>query len=175
MNAFFGRFSHQPLFFEDYARARDAAKPAAPERTGEIYTLTIDCVWGAYLEEPCTRVIECKDDTSLLDLHSIIQKAVQFDDDHLFEFFAGRSVRKREMLFSTNEDEPELDDYADVTLKRIWPLPERMKLFYWFDYGDDWKFQIKKGRAVTPRTKGARYPRVIREIGPNPKQYPDFE
>ena len=45
-----------------------------------------------------------------------------------------------------------------------------MKLFYWFDFGDDWKFQITLRKLKAPKP-GNQYPRVISEIGPKPQQY----
>ena len=38
----------------------------------------------------------------------------------------------------------------DPPLCEIYPLPERLKLYYWFDFGDDWKFEIKKARHPKP-------------------------
>ena len=138
-----------------------------------IYTLSVKCAWGLYLTEPCVRVIEIRDNATLLDLHYAIQKAVEFDCDHMFEFFAGRNYRKRAIIFS-EASEPECDAGVkdEISLQRIWPLPKSMNLFYRFDFGDDWKFQINKERAVRPPEKGVRYPRVVRSTGPNPEQYP---
>ena len=56
-----------------------------------IITLKVECIWGLHLEEDCVRVIEIDFRASLNDLHDAIQDAVDFDDDHLFEFFAGRT------------------------------------------------------------------------------------
>ena len=41
-----------------------------------VYTLTATCVWGAYLETECVRVLEMRDAQTLLDLHYAIQEAV---------------------------------------------------------------------------------------------------
>ena len=60
-----------------------------------VYTLTATCVWGAYLETECVRVLEMRDAQTLLDLHYAIQEAVQFDADHLHEFYAARTERSR--------------------------------------------------------------------------------
>ena len=68
-----------------------------------------------------------------------------------------------------------LVEMEDPPLNRVFPLPERLKLFYWFDFGDDWKFEIKKDRRTHPPAPKTKYPRVIRRVGPNPKQYPNWE
>ena len=55
------------------------------------------------------------------------------------------------MIFGETSDlEGDADILDEIALQRIWPLPKSMKLFYWFDFGDDWKFQINKERAVRP-------------------------
>jgi hypothetical protein len=164
-----------PTVFADYEAERNAARasPAPDAAKPMIYTLTVQCAWGPRLTEPCVRVIEIKDTATLFDLHFAIQKAVGFDNDHLFEFYAGRHYRKRAMVFcDTSVADYDANDMDEISLKRIWPLPKSMKLFYWFDFGDDWKFQVTKERAVRLREKGIKYPRVVGRTGPNPEQYP---
>ena len=169
---------HGPTLFADYEAERDVASRALSSVAAKpmIYTLTIKCVWGLYLAEPCERVVEINDTASLMDLHYLIQKAVAFDDDHHFQFFVGPNARNRKMAFDENSQrEHGAAVMSAFELRRIWPLPKGMKLFYWFDFGDDWKFQINKARAVKSPEKRVRYPRVVRRIGPNPEQYPDAE
>jgi hypothetical protein len=164
-----------PMLFHQFERSRDGVNsPAAVKKESApmIHTLTVKCFWGSRLTEPCTRVIEMENTATLFDLHEAIQNAVNFDRDHCFEFFAGRHCRKRALLFSDNDDWGiETGDSEPIELSRIWPLPDKMKLFYWFDFGDDWKFQITKGRYIKAPEKGARYPRCIKKVGPNPAQY----
>jgi hypothetical protein len=182
-----------------------------------IYTLTVDCVWGAYLREPCRRVIEIPAAAGLTDLHYAIQDAVRFDNDHLYEFYAARTERSRprfpigadafeqsvggvpenprqSMLISSGvmsgfardivpaASQTEglnwalrLAEMDDPSLHQIFPLPQPLKLFYWFDFGDDWKFQIKKARQEKPPKPRVKYPRVIERAGRNPVQYPKVE
>jgi hypothetical protein len=179
-----------------------------------IYTLTINCIWGMYLQEPCRRVIEMDETDTLYGLHSAIQKAVKFDDDHPFEFYAARTERSRprypigseavEMALgaclSPRQIRSEMASIAgfrfgqppasqtegiawaarlatmdDPALHEIFPLPKRLNLYYWFDFGDDWKFEIKKARHAKPKVPRVKYPRVIGRVGPNPVQYPNVE
>jgi hypothetical protein len=59
-----------------------------------------------------------------------------------------------------------------VTLEGLFPLPKNMKLFYHFDFGDDWRFEIRKMRNKPKEPEaGVRYPRVIEKKGPNLHQY----
>ncbi len=163
-----------PQQFDEYRRERDGSQPkqAASKQKDEptIYTLTVKCVQGMGLTEPCTRVIEMRDDATLSDLSHAILKSVHFHDDHLSEFYAGRHHRRRDIAFDEVEDS-EADELKPIQLKEIWPLPQKVKLFYWFDFGDDWIFQITKGQSRKRPEKGVRYPRVIKEVGPAPQQY----
>ncbi len=65
--------------------------------------------------------------------------------------------------------------HRNIRLSSVWPLPKGM-LYYLFDFGDNWLFQVNKTRhkdkAVQP---GIVYPRVIEAKGKNPEQYPDYE
>jgi len=45
------------------------------------------------------------------------------------------------------------------------------KLYYLFDYGDNWLFQIKKLRKRIVEDVKIKYPRIVTSIGINPKQY----
>ena len=51
-----------------------------------------------------------------------------------------------------------------------------MKLFYLFDFGDSWLFKISKSRKKEfEPVKGIKYPRVVKEEGEKPEQYPDWD
>ncbi|MFV9691694.1 MAG: IS1096 element passenger TnpR family protein, partial [Desulfobacteria bacterium] len=115
--------------------------------------------------------------SSLLDLHDTIQDVVDFDRDHPFEFFAGRNYRNRKLVFGNSFDwEENADTYAETTLEQVYPLPKSCKLYYHFDFGDDWYFEIRKGRKKPREPEpGIRYPRIVESIGPAPQQYGSWE
>ncbi|MFH2059192.1 MAG: hypothetical protein ABIJ59_09850 [Pseudomonadota bacterium] len=127
----------------------------------------------------CVRVIEIESQASFLDLHEAIQDAVDFDNDHLFEFYIGRNPRNREYPVG---GEPNWDTfnpmktYRNIKLSSTWPLPKGMNLYYLFDFGDNWLFQVNKTRHKDKEPQpGVVYPRVIEAKGKNPEQYPDYE
>ncbi len=142
-----------------------------------IWTLRIECIGGRYLENECVRISEIDSEASLLELHDAIQDAVGFDRDHLFEFFAGRSYRNRKLVFNDSFDgEQSFDRYGILTLEQLYPLPKSCKLYYHFDFGDDWYFEIGKfRRKPMVREPGVEYPRIIASIGQNPEQYGSWE
>ena len=143
-----------------------------------IWTLKVTCVWGRYFTKDCVRVLEIDARDSLYDLHEAIQTVVDFDRDHPFEFIAGRHRRNRKIVFASNCDswEHAAQLYSDLTLEQIYPLPDSLRLFYHFDFGDDWYFDIRKlrKRPFEPEP-GVNYPRVIESVGPNPEQYPQTD
>jgi hypothetical protein len=128
----------------------------------EIYTLEISFPYDDN-DEPWSRTIVIRADASLEKLHLFIQEAINFDNDHMYEFYTGRNPNNRK---------------SDIPLKtkldQIYPLTGQ-KLYYLFDLGDSWLFQIKKSRkkaTLEPKTK---YPRVTKSAGVNPEQYPVYE
>ena len=60
-----------------------------------INTLRITLMAGHYAESNWHAVLEVDTSTTLQDLHYIIQNAVNFDDDHMYEFFTARTPRSR--------------------------------------------------------------------------------
>lgn len=141
----------------------------------ELYTLTIELVSGRFAEHPWKRVIEVPETADLYDLHLFIQRIIGFDNDHLFEFYAGRHRRNRKRVFGDDEDFGfEEREGFDTMLNQVFPL-DRLTLFYCFDFGDMWTFMIKKGRKRNSVEQGVEYPRVIEADGKSPQQYPNFD
>jgi len=64
--------------------------------------------------------------------------------------------------------------FAKIKLRDIYPLG-RKKLYYLFDFGDKWTFEIRKARGGKKLEAGIKYPRVVEAIGPDPEQYPIWE
>ena len=112
-----------------------------------ILTLTIKCVFGHYLEEQCIRIIEFEENTSLYDLHDAIQDAVSFGRDHPFTFYIANSWRgQRQWLTEEEKWQDKEHDFSTIKLKDIYPLG-RKKLYYLFDFGDQWTFEVRKARG----------------------------
>lgn len=69
---------------------------------------------------------------------------MQFSDDHMYMFYVARTPRSRDRIDFDNED----GSLEQTTLTEIFPLAKGRKLFYWFDFGDDWKFSFERTRAA---------------------------
>ncbi len=55
----------------------------------EVYILHISFPYDEN-DNPWSKTVEVKEDFSLQQLHKYIQKIVDFDDDHLYEFYVGK-------------------------------------------------------------------------------------
>jgi hypothetical protein len=131
------------------------------------------------IQSECVRVIEIKSTATFLELHEAIQDAVDFDNDHLFEFFVGRypGIRTYSIGGEANWDTfSPVRTYRNVGISSVWPLPTGMKLYYLFDFGDNWLFQINKTRHKDKMIQpGIVYPRVVEARGKSLEQYPDWD
>ncbi len=141
-----------------------------------IWTLKIKL---SQTRSECLRVIEIDSNASFLQLHETIQDAVAFDNDHLFQFYLGRHPDQHALTIggepSYNGYNP-VNRYRKISLLGTWPLPIGCKLYYLFDFGDRWLFQINKTRhkGKIPQP-GVIYPQIIEARGKNPEQYLDWE
>ena len=53
-------------------------------------------------------------------------------------------------------------------------LKEKQKLYYLFDFGDDWWHELTVLKIQN--SDGSKdYPRITRKAGESPEQYPDYE
>lgn len=128
----------------------------------EIFTLEISFPYDES-DQPWSRIIEVKEDFTLRQLHKYIQKIVDFDDDHLYEFYISKNPRNRSSSVPKNSQ-----------LNDIYPLTG-YKIYYLFDFGDSWLFQVKKSRKKLQENKKVKYPRLVKSCGINPEQYPEYD
>ena len=137
-----------------------------------ILILKVELLFGAYAEEVWEGTIEIDSLSTLEDLHFALQDMLDFDNDHMYEFYVSRTERSRDRI--RYDDENEL--VYSVTLEDLYPLEKNKKLFYLFDYGDNWLFKITKSRKKAQKSvPGIKYPRLVEEVGIKPEQYPSWE
>ena len=63
-----------------------------------IWTLKIKLLFGLYAEDSWEGTLEIDGASTLDDLHNAIQRAVDFDNDHLYEFYISRTERSRDRM-----------------------------------------------------------------------------
>jgi hypothetical protein len=114
------------------------------------------------------RLIALPSDATLEVLAEWILKSVEFDSDHLYEF---RYRDRRGAACSIHH--PDMDEAPSVTDINVADLPlepgDTMKFVY--DFGDDWRFDVKLERIEPPG--GRNQPRILERHGEAPEQYPD--
>lgn len=137
-----------------------------------IVTLDIKLPGSRTGANPWSARVEVAESTTLSELHHTIQQLVEFDDDHLHEFFAGRNVRDRKVTFGEPYSPFDLNEGEEVPLSEVFPLPKGHKLYYLFDFGDYWVFEITRRSVAKQVDRTMKYPRVLQENGRRPEQYP---
>jgi len=137
-----------------------------------IWIFKIELLSGRYAEDHWHVTMEVDSASTLGDLHFEIHNATEFDNDHMYEFYISRTPRSQKRI-AFNDDNGMV---YDTTLASIYPLESGNKLYYIFDYGDDWLFKITKSRKKEQEaSKGKKYPNIIAELGSRPEQYPDWD
>lgn len=118
----------------------------------------------------CIRVIRMNLEDSLYDLHMAIQRAVSFDNDHLFSFTVGHGMMKK--LYTLPEAiNRNTECTVDICLGEL-ELRKGQTFTYLFDFGDQWQFDIK---VMEIREGTVEKPELIKAVGDAPEQYPYCE
>ncbi|WP_374238946.1 hypothetical protein [Thiocapsa sp. N5-Cardenillas] len=138
----------------------------------------IKLVTGRWAEKDWGATVALDAASTLADVHGVIQQAVEFDNDHLYGFFVARTPRSRDRVRYDGEDDyGRADDtLVTTTLESLFPLPKDRRLFYLFDYGDSWIFEISRTRKKPfEAASDEDYPCLISEHGDKPQQYPESD
>ncbi|MBH8574831.1 plasmid pRiA4b ORF-3 family protein [Nostocaceae cyanobacterium CENA369] len=169
-------------------KSENIAKTTVNSSPNALYVLEVFLIDGPITEEFATenpvvsRTIEIKGSNTLAQLHKIIFKAFDREDEHMYEFqVGGRGPQdpnaRRYCLkgaFSDSDLTPApTGDVASTTIASL-ALSIDDAFGYWFDFGDDWWHQINVINIVDT-AQPFKYPRITKQIGASPPQYADFE
>jgi hypothetical protein len=134
-------------------------------------------VFRASLAPKLYREIEIADTGSLYDLAEAIIGAFGFDFDHAFGFYSKvkgnifDSPVRYELFVDVGEGEPGSLSVERTRVPEAFPAVGAAMTFL-FDYGDSWQFLVKAvGRGE--KAKGVKYPKLLKQVGEAPEQYPD--
>ena len=105
---------------------------------------------------PIWRRLLVSEDTTLYDLHRIIQVAMGWTNSHLHQFIKG------DEYYGT----PSEDDWQPVKDEMLYKLREVLagekdKMIYEYDFGDSWEHEIVVEK-VMPKEDGEMYPRCLK-------------
>ena len=95
---------------------------------------------------PIWRRLLVDGDASLGDLHSVVQIAMGWDNDHLHQFIVGDVYYGEHSGFMALDD-PEVVEEASVRLREVAPAAGR-RFVYEYDFGDGWEHDILVEKIV---------------------------
>jgi len=133
------------------------------------------------------RNIEILENQTLADLHEIIFDAFDRYDEHLYSFFlTRRSTRSTRTIYDSPEYTHPMalqqDNYfgfkkqynaADSNIGKL-GLKEKDKLYYLFDFGDEWWHELTVLK-IHSAAESELYPKIVKKAGKSPDQYSDYE
>jgi hypothetical protein len=127
---------------------------AAPAK--DIYQIKITLVG---IDPPIWRRVLLPNDTTLEELHWIIQIAMGWEDDHLHQFIVGKK-RYSDPEFGLDRFPGDHEgDETRVPLSHL-VLKQKKQFYYEYDFGDSWKHEIKIEKALQ-RDQDTVYPVCI--------------
>jgi hypothetical protein len=122
------------------------------------------------------RDIEIEPSRTLYQLAKAIVTAFDFDFDHAFGFYSGRTEAtllradpRYELFADMGEADPGVLSVKKTKLSQAFPAIGHAMTFL-FDYGDEWRFNVTLDATATRQAK-VRYPRLVTIRGESPPQY----
>jgi hypothetical protein len=154
-------------YFPDWKANLALPEPERHDGT-YVFRLTYGRMWQASGDMSRLLAISSKDTVD--DLVTLVLNSIDFDFDHLYEV----SCRDR-FGAQARYLHPYCDDGtpADTVKLRDVGLAVGQKLSLWYDFGDDWRFDLTLERVEPGKPKGK--PRVLEAHGEAPVQYPGLE
>lgn len=125
-----------------------------------------------------SRTVQMLGNQTLEQLHQILFKAFDRQDEHMYEFQVGgqgpMDPKARRYGLDMEEDlsfsDSELSGDVSKTTINSLGLEVEQVFGYWFDFGDDWWHQINVV-SIDNITEPGEFPRAIKRIGKSPPQY----
>jgi hypothetical protein len=154
------------LFYEEEAEAEAPEEPPSLAALTTLYRFQVKLDW----KKSVWRRIEMRGDQTLHDLHSAIQAAFDWDNDHLYAFFlSGKAWDQR-----TAYESPYSEEGRSASRYRLenLPLQPKQQFLYIFDFGDELRHQVKL-EAIIPGgvVPGKDYPLITEVHGDSVPQY----
>jgi hypothetical protein len=144
----------------------DAGYPAPLDNPDGVYAFKVSLARGA-----ASRTIELRSIQTLNNLHFAIQRAFEWDSDHLYTFYmTGEEDDLYAFACPYAEDHP---PWADEAVIGELGLVKGHSFGYLFDYGDNHWFTIKVV-DIRPQADRGEYPRIVDRQGKAPEQYSEY-
>ncbi len=142
----------------------------------KLLPIEYEMVEGKYhlkisLNKKCYRVIEIGGNFTFNDLHTVIQEAFNFEDDHLYAFYMDNEAHSQDD--NSTYWGPRCQDgkyYAEEVLIGEVGLIKGKKFLYLFDFGANWHFEVLV-EAIFPDEEEENGGSIIKSVGKSPEQY----
>ncbi|MEO8074250.1 MAG: plasmid pRiA4b ORF-3 family protein [Acidobacteriota bacterium] len=155
----------QPIFQPYFPKWQNIFRLSQTKTANGIYVFKVS------LDKKTWRRIAISANDILDDLHDAIQKAFDFDNDHLYEFnFRNRFGMRQRVVHPMCEEEFSTDEFEIKDL----PLRIGETMEYIFDFGDHWQFTVEL-EAIEPANPKFKKAKIRESCGKSPEQYPDWE
>lgn len=160
----------------DFGTLKPMLQPYFPEWRNNLSLPEAAIAEGLYifkvsLDKKTWRRIAIPAKLTLDDLSYAILRAFNFDDDHLYEFsYRNRFGMTERILHPYMEESPSTDE---VTIGEI-PLRPGASMEFLFDFGDQWRFDVKLEEMDAADTRIKR-PKFLEKHGQAPPQYPNLD
>jgi Plasmid pRiA4b ORF-3-like protein len=118
------------------------------------------------------RKIKISHNHTLEDLHLAIQKAFNFDNDHLYSFFMDAKRYSKHAFHSPNSDDEPWTDDDEAKIGKL-GLYNMQRILYLFDYGDSWEFEVQL-TGINENETPVKKPQIIEKKGKAPEQYRSY-
>lgn len=139
-----------------------------PEFRDGIYTFRVD------LGEAVWRRIAIPAKAHLDSLADAILEAFEFFDFMHLYLFSYRDQRGWEVQACHSEVEDATVWAAEVAIGDL-PLPVGDTMLFWFDFGDNWEFNVRLERITPQTTPPLGFTLMLEAHGEAPEQYPHWE
>jgi hypothetical protein len=162
----------------DFIPLRKYLEPIFPKGVlnRSVTSALIKDSWGNYvfkvsLDKDIWRKIMLSHKQTLLDLHLTIQKAFDFDNDHLYAFYMDGKRYSRQVYNSImNGEGPYVDDAVIGELE----IYQGQKILYLFDFGDSWKFEVELLKIIND-DELVEESQIVEIKGEAPDQYQNYD
>lgn len=130
------------------------------------------------MDEEISCLLEINGKATLYDVHLQIQKAFDWDNDHIFSFYLGKDMNDRKNEYSGNPIGEHMDSmFGEPTKPANGAEIRDLNLFigkefmYLFDYGDQLLHRIKVEDIQDSKETTFQSVNIILKIGKAPEQY----
>jgi hypothetical protein len=146
----------------------------------QVYKLKVklDSMKAEHFKSTISRNIEIEGTDTLYDLHLEMQRAFNWDNDHMFSFFMSNQIWDKQSEYKANPlGEHMVSSFGDTSKPAgeteigDLSLQKGSSFKYLFDFGDEIIHSIEVVEVYENDDPDASFPRLVKSVGKAPPQY----